>query len=139
MFITTAFSRPPIFLCEISQFIKAISKEQAETAMRQHNQLICWPFKLIKISPAIRLQIITQKRLAQIYTKFNSYIKTPAEYNNLKSQTFSKTMKQVYLSEMKGKWINWENLVEVNPNRMGKANSDNNLLKRNLVKLATVL
>ena len=107
--------------------------------MRQHNQLICWPFKLIKISAAIRLQIITQKRLAQIYTKFNSYIKTPTEYNNLRSQTFSKTLKQVYLSEMKGKWINWENLVEVNPNRMDKANSDNNLLKRNLVKLATVL
>ena len=71
--------------------------------MRQHNQLICWPFKLIKISAAIRLQIITQKRLAQIYTKFNSYIKTPTEYNNLRSQTFSKTLKQVYLSEMKGK------------------------------------
>ena len=40
---------------------------------------------------------------------------------------------------MKGKLINWKNLEEVNPNTTDKANSDNNLLKRNLVKLATVV
>ena len=59
---------------------------------------------------------------AELYEKFNSYIKTAAEDNNFKNQ-IDQTLKQIYLSEVMGNLqhsFSMKELEEVHPNRMGK-------------------